>query len=92
VIGLGLSVFALSPFQPTQRFGYLMVTLLTAALIGNLLLLPTLLAGPLGILFGWRLRKRAQKRKHEEAAHVPPPHDMHSPVRADMVHHAGRQR
>ncbi|MGH7193750.1 MAG: hypothetical protein ACREJM_09485, partial [Candidatus Saccharimonadales bacterium] len=52
VIGLGLSVFALSPFTPTQRFGYMMVTLLTSALIGNLLLLPALLAGPLGSLFG----------------------------------------
>ncbi len=59
VIGLGLSVFALSQFTPTQRFGYLMVTLLSAALIGNLLLLPALLSGPLGYFFG---RKHAAKR------------------------------
>lgn len=59
VIGLGLSVFALSPFTPTQRFGYLMVSLLTAALFGNLLLLPALLAGPMGWLFG---RKYAASR------------------------------
>lgn len=60
VIGLGLSVFALSPFTPTQRFGYMMVTLLTSALIGNLLLLPALLAGPLGSLFGRRYTRGRQ--------------------------------
>ncbi|HWB00884.1 MAG TPA: MMPL family transporter [Pirellulales bacterium] len=52
VIGLGMSVFALSPFTPTQRFGYMMVTLLTSALIGNLIVLPAVLASPLGGLFG----------------------------------------
>jgi len=46
--GLGLSVFALSTFTPTQRFGTMMLTLLAAALIGDLILLPALLAGPLG--------------------------------------------
>lgn len=46
--GLGLSVFALSTFTPTQRFGTMMLTLLAAALVGDLILLPALLAGPLG--------------------------------------------
>ncbi len=46
--GLGLSVFALSTFTPTQRFGTMMLTLLVAALYGDLILLPALLAGPLG--------------------------------------------
>ena len=36
VLGLGLAVFALSSFVPTQRFGAMMFLLLTAALIGNL--------------------------------------------------------
>ena len=49
--GLGLSVFALSTFTPTQRFGVMMVTLLVAALAGDLILLPALLAGPLGRFF-----------------------------------------
>jgi predicted RND superfamily exporter protein len=48
ISGLGLSVFALSTFTPTQRFGVMMLTLLLAALIGDLILLPALLAGPLG--------------------------------------------
>ncbi|WDI44643.1 efflux RND transporter permease subunit [Bremerella sp. P1] len=49
--GLGLAVFAFSTFTPTQRFGYLMVSLLAVALIGDLIFLPALLAGPLGRVF-----------------------------------------
>ncbi|GIW98927.1 MAG: membrane protein [Pirellulaceae bacterium] len=49
--GLGLSVFALSTFTPTQRFGTLMLTLLSAALVGDLIFLPALLASPLGRIF-----------------------------------------
>ncbi len=67
VIGLGLSVFAVSPFTPTQRFGQMMLTLLTAALVGNLVLLPALLAGPLGGLFGRRTRRQALKQKSQPA-------------------------
>ena len=47
VLGLGLAVFALSSFVPTQRFGSMMFCLLTAALIGNLLMLPAVLCSPL---------------------------------------------
>ncbi len=50
--GLGLAVFATSTFTPTQQFGYLMITMLATALVGDLLLLPALLAGPLGYYFG----------------------------------------
>jgi len=50
--GLGLAVFATSTFTPTQQFGYLMISMLGAALIGDLLLLPAILAGPLGTFFG----------------------------------------
>jgi uncharacterized protein len=49
--GLGLFVFALSTFTPTQRFGTLMLTMLVTALAGDLLLLPALLTGPLGKYF-----------------------------------------
>ncbi|QDU93967.1 efflux RND transporter permease subunit [Lignipirellula cremea] len=49
--GLGLAVFGLSTFTPTQRFGVLMFTLLVAALIGDLIMLPALLASPLGKYF-----------------------------------------
>lgn len=50
--GLGLAVFATSTFTPTQQFGYLMISMLGAALIGDLLLLPAILASPLGVFFG----------------------------------------
>ena len=53
--GLGLSAFALSTFTPTQRFGVLMFFLLLMALVGDLILLPALLAGPLGKYFGKEL-------------------------------------
>lgn len=49
--GLGLSVFALSTFTPTQRFGTLMLTILMAAVLGDLIFLPALLASKLGNLF-----------------------------------------
>ncbi len=55
--GLGLSVFALSTFTPTQRFGTLMLSLLIAALVGDLIFLPALLASPLGRIFSMRLNK-----------------------------------
>ena len=48
IIGLGLGAFALSSFVPTFRFGLLMFLLLTAGMLGNLLFLPAILAGPIG--------------------------------------------
>jgi hypothetical protein len=62
VIGLGLSMFALSSFTPTMRFGTLMVTLLSAGLVGNLVLLPALLAGPLGGLVARAVRRQESRR------------------------------
>lgn len=56
--GLGLFVFALSTFTPTQRFGTLMLCMLLAALVGDLILLPALLAGPVGRFFKPREPKR----------------------------------
>jgi hypothetical protein len=72
VLGLGLAVFALSSFVPTQRFGALMFTLLTAALIGNLILLPCVLASPLAFFFGRRLTKQARGKLRVVEADVLP--------------------
>jgi predicted RND superfamily exporter protein len=52
--GFGLAVFAFSTFTPTQRFGMLMLTLLFAALVGDLIFLPAMLTGPVGRLFRGR--------------------------------------
>ena len=59
-IGLGLAVFATSTFTPTQQFGYLMITMLSAALVGDLLLLPAILSGPIGKFFCGRLAPTAE--------------------------------
>ena len=48
VCGLGLLLFALSDFVPTQRFAWMMSSLLGLALVGDLVLLPTLLLSPVG--------------------------------------------
>jgi hypothetical protein len=64
---LGLSVFALSSFIPTFRFGALMISLLTVGLVGNLFFLPALLAGPLGRLIASHVPKKPHAR-------IPAPH------------------
>jgi len=51
VCGLGPLVFALSDFLPTARFAWMMLLLLTVAVLGDLVLLPALVVGPLGKLF-----------------------------------------
>jgi predicted RND superfamily exporter protein len=68
VIGLGLSMFALSSFTPTMRFGALMVALLTAGLVGNLFFLPALLTGPLGGIIASSIRRRMARRQERAAA------------------------
>jgi len=71
VIGIGLSVFSLSPFGPTQRFGYMMLSMLTIALVGNLVFLPALLSGPLGGIFAASvLRNDRRKAAKQEARRV----------------------
>lgn len=51
VCGLGMLVFALSPFVPIQRFAWLMFTLLAIALAADLVLMPALLFSPIGRCF-----------------------------------------
>jgi len=51
ISGLGLSVFAFSTFTPTQRFGWLMLTILIAGVISELVMLPAIIASPLGKVF-----------------------------------------
>ncbi len=66
VIGIGLSVFSLSPFGPTCRFGHMMLAMLTIALVGNLVFLPALLSGPLGSVFGWAVLRNEKRRLARE--------------------------
>jgi predicted RND superfamily exporter protein len=61
ICGLGLLVFALSPFKPTARFAWLMAILLSLALVADLILLPALLASPLGKCFVRSAHQQAPK-------------------------------
>lgn len=69
VNGLGLSVFALSSFSPTRQFGYLMLAILLAGVVAELVMLPALLAGPLGRVFYVRALT-----EESAPAPVPSPH------------------
>lgn len=51
ICGLGLLVFALSHFVPTRRFAWMMLLLLLLAAVGDLILLPALLLGPVRGMF-----------------------------------------
>ncbi|MES1213096.1 MAG: MMPL family transporter [Singulisphaera sp.] len=51
IVGLGLAVFGFSSFVPTKMFGLLMLLLLTWGLFADLVLLPAIVAGPLGRFF-----------------------------------------
>jgi predicted RND superfamily exporter protein len=51
ICGLGLLMFALSEFTPVCRFAWLMFSLLMAALVGDLIVLPAILVSPLGRSF-----------------------------------------
>jgi predicted RND superfamily exporter protein len=66
ISGLGLSVFAFSTFTPTQRMGWLMMTILIAGVVAELVMMPAILAGPLGTVF--------KPRQKKITAPVPAPH------------------
>lgn len=51
VCGLGMLVFAFSPFTPVARFAWLTFTLLIVGAISDLVLTPTMLLSPLNSLF-----------------------------------------
>jgi predicted RND superfamily exporter protein len=76
ISGLGLSVFAFSTFTPTQRFGWLMLTILLAGVVAELILLPALLAGPLGSVFRVGRANRPAESEGQAAGSsaCPPPH------------------
>ncbi len=72
ISGLGLSVFALSTFTPSQRFGYLMLTILVAGVVAELIMLPALLAGPLGRFCNPRVSSKRTPPTEEKPAEREP--------------------
>ena len=73
VNGLGLSVFAMSTFMPTRKFGWLMLVILIAGLVAELVMMPAILAGPLGAFFRPRPKSRKKSAHEREPAVVPLP-------------------
>ena len=72
ISGLGLSIFAISTFTPTQRFGILMLVILWLGAVAELIFFPALLAGPLGAFFKPR-KKPGQAAATDEATTAGPP-------------------
>lgn len=69
ICALGLATFAFSTFLPTQRFAVVMVGLIGLSLAGDLLVLPALLAGPLGACFRYG-RPSVRERSDGEGNHA----------------------
>jgi len=59
VCGLSPLVFYFSNFLPASRFAWMMLFLLSIAVVGDLLLLPALIVGPAGRLFERQYRTRS---------------------------------
>jgi hypothetical protein len=72
ISGLGLAIFALSTFTPTQRFGYLMLSILWMGVVAELIFFPALLAGPLGLVFKPRKKVAADSGSQQEVAAAEP--------------------
>jgi predicted RND superfamily exporter protein len=68
ISGLGLSVFVFSTFTPTQRLGWLMMTILLTGVVAELVMLPALLAGPLGLAFRVRPEKPSSSSSSDDHA------------------------
>ena len=62
ICGCGLLIYFISGFIPTSRFAVLMAALLTSALFADLIVLPAMLAGPLGAIFGGTGRRGRLRR------------------------------
>jgi predicted RND superfamily exporter protein len=70
ISGLGLSVFIFSSFTPTQRMGWLMMVILFTGVVAELVMLPAILAGPLGNAFSAKMKPR--KRRDDDRDDAPP--------------------
>jgi predicted RND superfamily exporter protein len=86
ISGLGLSVFAISTFTPTQRFGVLMLVILWLGAVAELIYFPALLAGPLGMVFRPRLKagRTTSESGHEDNTTEPRQPQFNIVHREDM--------
>lgn len=70
VVGIGLLMLWPAELLLVSRFGWMMSAMIGAALIADLILLPALLAGPLGALIENTIRRPAPAPVYEPAAHA----------------------
>ncbi len=82
-VGIGLLVLLPADLLLISRFGWVMASLIAAALIGDLVLLPSLLVGPLGMIIERRVTGRValtaevaevEKDNFESVKPAPAPH------------------
>ena len=68
ICGLGVVPLLFGVFMPTVKFALLLMIMLLTALLGDLILLPAILAGPAGILFrmGQRLPSPGDPQNDED--------------------------
>ena len=87
ISGLSLAVFGFSTFTPTQRMGWLMLTILMAGAIAELIMLPALLAGPFGRPFRLPPQfKKDDKRRPPDSDRPPPGESEARAVRHEPAH------
>ena len=84
ICGLGLLVFAGSDFVPVSRFAWMMVSLMAAALFGDLIVLPSLLLGPLGDLFRSHPATNQDTSEDNSPTHEAPAGNMALPISASL--------
>ena len=87
ICGLGTAPFIFSVFMPTVRFSVLMAVLLGVGLLGDLILLPALLKGPLGSFFAG---KKKLDEPQELATEIPPPKFAENKQQARKLMESGR--
>ncbi len=87
VTSLGLIVLYPAELLLISRFGWLMASLIGMALIADVILLPALLAGPLGNFIERQMRKHKPAIVRDEATGAPPPQPYITSHRSKMSRH-----
>ena len=83
ICGLGVLPFVFGVFMPTVKFALLLMIMLLTALLGDLVLLPAILAGPAGLLFRLKKKKKVESRVTEPPS-TPAPHISTEPAKAQL--------
>ncbi|REJ70906.1 MAG: hypothetical protein DWQ34_26620 [Planctomycetota bacterium] len=87
-VGIGLLMLAPAELVLISRFGWLMSALIGAALFADLVLLPALLAGPLGALLERSIPARTVDEATAAKRPLPAPHVKFGPARREKVRSA----